>query len=134
MLEDKLLIWKLNLGNKDALGHIYEKYKNDLFALAIALSNDNTGAKDIVHDVFVSFAQSADKLQLRNNNLYFILQGFILKQISLANAVTLSFSYLRPSVTRKILSLKTVVKQPAPVPLMSLKIALLTMLPVLSSI
>ncbi len=123
MLEDKVLIWKFNLGSRDALGRIYEKYKNDLFALAIALSNDNTGAEDIVHDVFVSFSQSADKLQLRKSSSYFILQGFILKQISLAISVSLSFSCLYPPVTRKILSLKIVVKQPAPMPLMFLKMA-----------
>ncbi|MFC1738680.1 RNA polymerase sigma factor [Planctomycetota bacterium] len=73
MLEDKLLIWKFNLGSRDALGRIYEKYKNDLFALAIALSNDNTDAEDIVHDVFVSFAQSVVKLQLRRSLKSYLL-------------------------------------------------------------
>ena len=46
---------------------IYEKYKNDLLALAIALSNDKASAEDIVHDVFVAFAQLAGKLQLQEN-------------------------------------------------------------------
>jgi RNA polymerase sigma-70 factor (ECF subfamily) len=67
MLEDKLLVWKLRYGNQDALRRIYEKYKNDLLALAIALSNDKSVAEDAVHDVFVSFAQFAGKLQLRNS-------------------------------------------------------------------
>jgi RNA polymerase sigma factor (sigma-70 family) len=67
MLEDKLLVWKLKYGNQDALRRIYEKYKNDLLALAIALSNDKSIAEDAVHDVFVSFARSAEKLQLRGS-------------------------------------------------------------------
>jgi len=67
MLEDKLLVWKFKRGSADALRRIYEKYKNDLLALAIALSRDRTAAEDVLHDVFVSFAQYADKLQLRTS-------------------------------------------------------------------
>jgi RNA polymerase sigma-70 factor (ECF subfamily) len=65
MVEDRLLIWKFNRGSTDALRRIYEKYKNDLFALAVALSNDASVAEDVVHDVFVSFAQLGERLQLR---------------------------------------------------------------------
>jgi len=67
MFEDKWLVWKFKHGSSDALRLIYEKYKNDLLALAIALSNDKKSAEDIVHDVFVAFAQSAGKLQLRGS-------------------------------------------------------------------
>ena len=67
MLEDKWLVWKFKHGSCNALQLIYEKYKNDLLALAIALSNDKKSAEDIVHDVFVAFAQLASKLQLRDN-------------------------------------------------------------------
>jgi RNA polymerase sigma-70 factor (ECF subfamily) len=67
MLEDKLLVWKLKYGSRDALRRIYEKYKNDLLALAIALLNDKSAAEDAVHDVFVSFAQFAEKLRLRRS-------------------------------------------------------------------
>ncbi|NIP23797.1 MAG: sigma-70 family RNA polymerase sigma factor [Phycisphaerae bacterium] len=73
MLEDKLLVWKLKRGNSDALESIYEKYKRDLLALAIALSNDRDAAEDIVHDVFVSFAEFAEKLQLRTNLRSYLL-------------------------------------------------------------
>jgi len=65
MLEDRLLVWKLKRGETGALQTIYEKYKNDLLALAIALSNDRSTAEDVVHDVFVSFAEFADRLRLR---------------------------------------------------------------------
>jgi RNA polymerase sigma-70 factor (ECF subfamily) len=67
MLEDKLLVLKFKRGSPDTLRRIYEKYKNDLLALAIALSNDRTAAEDVLHDVFVSFAEYAEKLQLRTS-------------------------------------------------------------------
>jgi len=67
MLEDKLLVWKFKNGDTSALRSIYEKYKNDLLALAITLANDRATAEDVVHDVFVSFAEFADKLRLRGS-------------------------------------------------------------------
>lgn len=73
MLEDKLLVWKLKHGNSDALRHIYEKYKRDLLALAITLSNDRAAAEDVVHDVFISFAQYAEKLELRTSLKNYLL-------------------------------------------------------------
>ena len=67
MVEDRLLIWKFKLGNRDALRRIYEKYKNDLLKLAVALTNDVNTAEDVVQDVFVSFAQSAAKIKPSGN-------------------------------------------------------------------
>ena len=67
MVEDRLLIWKFKLGNSDALRQIYEKYKNDLLKLAVALTNDVNTAEDVVQDVFVAFAKSAAKIQMRGN-------------------------------------------------------------------
>ena len=64
MLEDKLLIWKFNRGNRNALRGIYEKYKDDLVTLAAALLNDVSSAEDVVHDVFVSFIKSTGKFRL----------------------------------------------------------------------
>ncbi len=67
MLEDKLLIYKFKLGSSDAMRRIYEKYKDNLLALAISLSRDKSVAEDVPHDVFVSFAEYADKLHLRTS-------------------------------------------------------------------
>jgi RNA polymerase sigma-70 factor (ECF subfamily) len=67
MLEDKLLVWKLKHGNIDALRRIYIKYKDNLLVLGIALSNDRATAEDALHDIFISFAQYAHKLQLRTS-------------------------------------------------------------------
>ncbi len=73
MLEDKILIWKLSSGNRDALHIVYEKYKDDLLRLAIALLNDVAAAEDVVHDVFLSFVQSAETFQLTGS-----LKGYLL--------------------------------------------------------
>ena len=67
MVEDRLLIWRFKHGNQDALRGIYEKYKNDLLKLAVALTNDVNTAEDVVQDVFVSFAQSAARIQTSGN-------------------------------------------------------------------
>jgi RNA polymerase sigma-70 factor (ECF subfamily) len=66
-VEDKWLIWKFKLGNTEALRAIYEKYKNDLLKLAVTLTNDVNTAEDAVQDVFLSFAQSAEKIRLAGN-------------------------------------------------------------------
>ncbi len=65
-MQDRLLIWKFKLGSTDALRQIYEKYAALLLTLATALLDVNT-AEDVVHDVFVSFARSADKLKPDGN-------------------------------------------------------------------
>ncbi|MCK5000205.1 MAG: RNA polymerase sigma factor [Anaerohalosphaera sp.] len=72
MLEDKLLIWKLKHGNRDALCRIYEKYRDYLLKLATALLHDVNVAEDIVHDVFLNFAQSGDKIKLSGS-----LKGYL---------------------------------------------------------
>lgn len=67
MIEDKLLKWKFKRGSREALQKIYEKYEGYLLTLATALLNDVNTAEDVVHDVFVSFAQSAEKLRLEGS-------------------------------------------------------------------
>ena len=64
MIEDRLLIWKFKHGRKDALRRIYEIHRVYLLTLATALLNDVNTAEDVVHDLFVSFAQSGEKLKL----------------------------------------------------------------------
>ena len=72
MIEDKLLKWKFKRGSREALQKIYEKYEGYLLTLATALLNDVNTAEDVVHDVFVSFAQSAEKLRLEGS-----LKGYL---------------------------------------------------------
>ena len=72
MLEDMLLIWKFNRGNREALRSIYEKYKDDLVTLSAALLTDVSSAEDVVHDVFVSFIESSRKFRLTGS-----LKGYL---------------------------------------------------------
>jgi RNA polymerase sigma factor (sigma-70 family) len=73
MIEDKLLIWRFKSGDKAALARIYEKYRIDLLRIAIGLLNETSVAEDIVHDVFVTFAQSSENLKLGGN-----LKGYLI--------------------------------------------------------
>jgi len=67
MIEDELLKWRFKCGSREALSRIYEKYLNNLLTLAMALLNDAGAAEDVVHDVFVSFAKSAEDFKLRGS-------------------------------------------------------------------
>jgi RNA polymerase sigma-70 factor (ECF subfamily) len=64
MVEDKLLILRFRQGSGEALRQIYDKYKVEMLKLAVVLLGDVHNAEDIVHDVFVKFAQSADRIKL----------------------------------------------------------------------
>ncbi len=77
MFEDKWLLWKLKNGSSDALCRIYKKYKNNMLALAVALSNNKTVAEDIVHDCFVSFSQCGRRLELKSS-----LKSYLLTSIA----------------------------------------------------
>ncbi len=84
MIEDKLLIWRFKHGSADALCRIYKKYKDNLLRLASALLNDTSAAEDIVHDFFVSFAQSPEKLKL-NGSLKSYLATCVANRVRNAN-------------------------------------------------
>ena len=72
MLEDRLLVWRFNRGDTDALRRIYEKYKEDLLKVAAALLNDRDDFEDVVHDVFVSFARTVGNFRLSGS-----LKGYL---------------------------------------------------------
>ena len=67
MLEDKLLIWKLKRGNRDALHLLYEKYKDSLRTIAGSMLHDANTAEDVLHDVFVTFAENVRVLKIRTS-------------------------------------------------------------------
>ncbi|MHC4585607.1 MAG: RNA polymerase sigma factor [Planctomycetota bacterium] len=66
-MEDKLLILRFKHGSSEALRRIYEKYRLYLLKLAVALLHDVSLAEDVVHDVFVSFVQSADDFKINGS-------------------------------------------------------------------
>ncbi|MHC4645336.1 MAG: RNA polymerase sigma factor [Planctomycetota bacterium] len=67
MLEDKLLLWKFKRGSSEALERIYDKYECYLITVATALLNNIDAAEDVLHDFFVSFVKSADKIKMSGN-------------------------------------------------------------------
>ncbi len=67
MLEDALLKIRFNGGDKNALCRIYEKYKDNLLKLAVALLNDIGLAEDVLNDTFVSLTESVGTLRLTGN-------------------------------------------------------------------
>ncbi|MFC1782934.1 RNA polymerase sigma factor [Planctomycetota bacterium] len=67
MLEDKMLIWKFNHGDREAFCRIYQKYLDDLLTLAVSLLGDAHAAQDVVQDVFIRFGESNGGFQLRGS-------------------------------------------------------------------
>ncbi len=61
---DRLLVTRCRQGSRDALCRIYEKYRDSLLILAIALSHDVSLSEDAVHDVFVAFAANIANFRL----------------------------------------------------------------------
>ena len=51
---------------------IYEKYRDGLLKVAAALLNDRSGVEDVLHDVFVDFAQTTGRFRLQGS-----LKGYL---------------------------------------------------------
>ena len=73
---DRLLVTRCKQGSRDALRRIYEKYRDSLLILAIALSHDVSLAEDVVHDVFVAFARNSASFELTGDSLKRPPRGF----------------------------------------------------------
>lgn len=61
------MILRFKYGSSEALRRIYEKYRLYLLKLAVALLHDVSIAEDVVHDVFIRFAQSAETLKINGS-------------------------------------------------------------------
>ena len=72
VVEDSLLIWRFNRGEPAALCRIYEKYRPPLLRVAAALLDDRSGVEDVLHDVFVRFAQTTGSFRLTGS-----LKGYL---------------------------------------------------------
>jgi RNA polymerase sigma factor (sigma-70 family) len=72
MIEDRVLVWRFNRGDPAALCRIYEKYRDGLLKVAAALLNDRSGVEDVLHDVFVEFAQTTGRFRLQGS-----LRGYL---------------------------------------------------------
>jgi RNA polymerase sigma factor (sigma-70 family) len=72
MIEDQILVWRFNRGEPAAMCRIYEKYRDGLLKVAAALLNDRSGVEDVLHDVFVDFAQTTGRFRLKGS-----LKGYL---------------------------------------------------------
>lgn len=77
MVEDALLIYKLKQGHHKALQKIYDKYKIKLLKLAIVLIGDQSTAEDIVHDVFIKFSKSAERISMTGSLKNYLVTSVI---------------------------------------------------------
>lgn len=77
MIEDKLLILKFKRSRDGALRLIYDKYKVELLKLAVMLTGDVNTAEDVVHNVFVRFAQSANRISLAGSLKNYLVTSVI---------------------------------------------------------
>jgi len=77
MIEDKLLILRFKQGRHEALRQIYDKYKVELLRLAVVLVGDVNTAEDMVHDVFVKFAETADRIKLTGSLKNYLVTSVI---------------------------------------------------------
>jgi len=73
MVKDEFLKLRFACGSQTALEDIYEAYQNDLLTVAIALLNNTQSAEDVLHDVFVRFAESRQSFRLHGNLRNFLM-------------------------------------------------------------
>ncbi len=72
-MEDRLLVLRCKRGGVEAMARIYRKYRKDLLVLAMALLNDKAAAEDIVHDVFLAFAEGVQTFRLTGSLRAYLL-------------------------------------------------------------
>ncbi len=77
MSEDKHLLKLLRYGDSSALRRLYEKYRTDLFTVALSLIHDVHAAEDCLQDVFVRLAQGARDMEIRSN-----LKGYLISSVA----------------------------------------------------
>lgn len=77
MSQDKQLLKRMRCGDKDALRRIYEKYRDDLFTVAVSLLHDVDASEDCLQDVFVGFADAVGGLNIRHN-----LKGYLVSCVA----------------------------------------------------
>ena len=77
MLEDTRLVMRAKRSDGRALRRIYEKYGPSLLTTAAALTGDRAAAEDILHDVFLSFAEGISDFELTGS-----LKGYLAKCVA----------------------------------------------------
>jgi RNA polymerase sigma-70 factor (ECF subfamily) len=77
MSEDKHLLKLLRQGDSSALRRLYEKYRTDLFTMALSLIHDVHAAEDCLQDIFARLAEGAADIKIRRN-----LKGYLVSSVA----------------------------------------------------
>ena len=77
ILKDRRLVHRLSRADPDALRQIYNRYKDDLLTVAMALLANPGAAEDCVHDVFVHFASAPEDMRASRN-----LRGYLMRCVA----------------------------------------------------
>jgi RNA polymerase sigma-70 factor, ECF subfamily len=67
IFQDKRVVRRIRMGDKEALKALYQTHREDLYLLAYAMLRDGHLAEDVVHDIFVSFVQNVRTLNLKSS-------------------------------------------------------------------
>ncbi len=73
MFEDRKILNKLRKGDKDAMSIVYETHKDSLRTIAGSMMQDRAAAEDVLHDVFVAFAQKARELHIKSSLRHYLI-------------------------------------------------------------
>lgn len=76
-MKDRRLVHRLSRADFDALRQIYNRYKNDMLTVAMALLADPGAAEDCVHDIFVHFAGAPADMRASRN-----LRGYLMRCVA----------------------------------------------------
>lgn len=60
MVEDRVLIQRLQTHNLEALGHLYDRHKRLVYRTALAITGDPDAAADLLQDVFLRLYRFVD--------------------------------------------------------------------------
>jgi RNA polymerase sigma factor (sigma-70 family) len=77
ILEDRLLLYRLQHGDGDALRRVYEKYKGPMVSVAASMVGDISTAEDIMQDAFVGFARKAAEGGVRENVKAYLMTSVV---------------------------------------------------------
>ena len=61
-LNDRELILELQQGSLDALGELYDRFRNMVYRTALAITGDPEAANDLLQDVFLRLYRFADRI------------------------------------------------------------------------
>jgi RNA polymerase sigma-70 factor, ECF subfamily len=65
IVNDQELIKQLQAGSLDALGELYDRYRQLVFRTALAITGDQDTASDLLQDVFLRLFRFADRIDLQ---------------------------------------------------------------------